>query len=87
MTEPKREPDDLPAPRNLDDMYSEWMLRSTTDPSMKPGDVVIFGFDYPPTGDPVARYGHVEVITKQQARHYRRQTLLARLRVLFGGKP
>jgi hypothetical protein len=72
-----------------DPTAEHWMKRvvMTQPDEWRPGDVMIFGFDHQPTGDPDARYGHVEIITRQQARHYRRQTWKARLRVFFGGKP
>jgi hypothetical protein len=43
------------------------------------GDLAVFGFDYP--HDP--SYGYVEIITKQKARHYRRQTRMHRARLLL----
>jgi hypothetical protein len=36
------------------------------------------------SGNEGEQLGHVEIITKRQARHYRRQTLNARLRAFFG---
>lgn len=40
-----------------------------------------------PTNPDSPSYGHVEIVTGKQARHYRRQTWIARLKALFGRGP
>lgn len=54
-------------------------LKKIGDPSIKPGDVVTFDSG----GRQCADMGHVEIITAKTARHYRRQTWIARLKALF----
>lgn len=62
-------------------LFPHWMKDlATRDP--KPGDVIVWG-DYP--GSP--SYGHTTIVGAKQARHYRRQTWIARLKTLFGRGP
>lgn len=82
--------DGLPEPRDLEADYRAWLvnqphvsLKQADDPDIRPGDIVTFGVDGIKHGRP-SDYGYVEVVTSKQARHYRRQTLLARLKALFG---
>lgn len=56
------------------DEYAKKVFKQAGDPGMRRGDIAVFGCG---DGD---EYGHTEIITTRQARHYRRQTRMRRVR-------